>query len=245
VVDISDAICTLMYLFGGGVAPVSAVRTECYDKLAKDALGTGQRLADCFMYLRSTTDTGQTSCYDEKGNVIECNLLYPFPCYNGEGDLLDLPGCEILHLPGQDAASKPLGPPFPFEQRFLDGRDGTIYDVVTGLTWSKDSIDIDGDGKPDRLTWGEALRVCSSMGLADQGEWRLPNVRELQGLIDFGIGVPACNPVFDAVPDLYWTSTSCVGGGADWAWTVYFGVGDTTARRKSDACYVRMVRGGR
>ncbi len=73
--------------------------------------------------------------------------------------------------------------------RFTDNADGTISDNLTSLIWTKDG-DIFGVE-----TWDSALDACNNLadgagGLTDgsvAGDWRLPNIRELLSLIDYGI----------------------------------------------------------
>jgi hypothetical protein len=86
--------------------------------------------------------------------------------------------------------------------RFTDNLDGTVADHLTGLTWLKTA---DCDGTKDweyALWWAGALHDgCTSCGgdnddcgLSDRsrpGDWRLPNLKELQSLVDFGCTNPA------------------------------------------------------
>ena len=60
--------------------------------------------------------------------------------------------------------------------------DGTVYDRLTGLGWAKmDAL------SSDPLNWTAALDFIRSMNAASvhgHADWRLPNVRELESLID-------------------------------------------------------------
>ena len=72
--------------------------------------------------------------------------------------------------------------------RFTDNGNGTVTDNLTGLIWLKNA---NADGVK---TWANALSYCNSLasglaGLSDgsvAGDWRLPNVKELHSLIDYG-----------------------------------------------------------
>jgi hypothetical protein len=146
--------------------------------------------------------TGQTHCFDLNGDQFTC----------GGGT-------------GQDGESQngwTLGP-YP---RFTDRGNGTVKDNLTGLIWLKDA---DCFGLRD---WPGALEDANtvangSCGLADgsvAGDWRMPNVRELQSLIDYGQFDPALQPghPFAGVQSLgYWSSTSFQGV-PSLAWTVGF-----------------------
>ena len=77
--------------------------------------------------------------------------------------------------------------------RFTDNGDGTVKDNLTGLIWLQRA---DAHRADD---WQDAVQFCNSVsngvyGLTDgsvAGDWRLPNVRELFSLVDFGHYEPA------------------------------------------------------
>ena len=73
------------------------------------------------------------------------------------------------------------------ENEFVDNDDDTVTDVATGLTWmQRDSGHLGagelGDGT---LDWAEALSWCANLDHAGSSDWRLPNVKELQSLVDY------------------------------------------------------------
>jgi hypothetical protein len=84
------------------------------------------------------------------------------------------------------------GVPWP-SPRFTDNEDGTITDNLTGLIWLKNA------NCQGTKTWADALSFANNLadsqcGLTDGsvvGDWRLPNIRELHSLIDFGRSEPA------------------------------------------------------
>ena len=90
---------------------------------------------------------------------------------------------------------------------FVDNGDGTISDEATGLMWSAADA---GEG----LDWESALAYAQEMnGQAYLGydDWRLPDVKELQSIVDYSGVYPAVDPEFFAVTDedsYFWTSTS-------------------------------------
>lgn len=61
---------------------------------------------------------------------------------------------------------------------FEDNEDGTITDHATGLMWAQDD---DGAG----MTWQQALSYAETSELADYEDWRLPNAKELQSILDY------------------------------------------------------------
>ncbi len=80
---------------------------------------------------------------------------------------------------------------------FTDNEDGTITDNATGLMWSQD------DSKSG-LNWQEALEWVNQKNESNflgYSDWRLPNVKELQSIVDYtrspaASGTAAIDPIF-------------------------------------------------
>ena len=68
---------------------------------------------------------------------------------------------------------KPYG-----ENAFVDNGDNTITDKSTDLIWTRQD-----SGKA--MKWSEALEYCATLESAGQSDWRLPNVKELQYIVDY------------------------------------------------------------
>jgi len=127
---------------------------------------------------------------------------------------------------------------------FVDNGDGTVSDRATGLTWMKqDSGHLRaGSRKDGRLDWNDALAFAEGLKHAGHDDWRLPNAKELQSLVDYTRSPAtsrsaAIDPVFevsalraaDGSQDYpwYWSSTthaSARGGAA----AVYLAFGRAT-----------------
>lgn len=60
--------------------------------------------------------------------------------------------------------------------RFKDNNDGTITDTLSGLMWQK--------GENERMDWYSALKCCKDMRLAGHSDWRLPNLKELNSILN-------------------------------------------------------------
>ena len=93
--------------------------------------------------------------------------------------------------------------------RFTDHGDGTVTDNKTSLMWSKDA---DPCGV---MNWDDAERCCDSLILAGHSDWRLPDILELNSLIDpsqhypsLPPGHPFTNVQAATDSDGYWTSYS-------------------------------------
>lgn len=61
---------------------------------------------------------------------------------------------------------------------FKDNGDGTITDNATGLMWMQDD---NGEG----VLWEDALSYAEDFEYAGHSDWRMPDAKELQSLIDY------------------------------------------------------------
>lgn len=64
-----------------------------------------------------------------------------------------------------------------FVNDFHDNGDGTVTDRATGLMWQK--------GYGAGLNWSEALQYAENSTLAGYADWRLPDIKELQSIVDY------------------------------------------------------------
>ena len=141
---------------------------------------------------------------------------------------------------------------------YVDNGNGTVTDRRTGLTWEKKtSTNVD-----HFYGWQEALDYVASLnamnggaGFAGHNDWRLPNVKELLSIVDYGRFNPSIDPIFGPTAGnftrvRYWSSTSWAAYYPESnAWAVDFS--DAYAHYtglapfgKTSAIKVRAVRGG-
>ena len=115
-------------------------------------------------------------------------------------------GKTLSYVEGDDGDLE-MGVPWP-DPRLTDNFDGTVRDNLTGLIWTK-SADLYG-----YTILSEALAFCSSLDEGGYTDWRLPNVRELQSLVDYGQPrpmLPAGHPFTElGIGDrwYFWSSTT-------------------------------------
>jgi len=118
---------------------------------------------------------------------------------------------------------------------FIDNGDGTISDLATGLMWQKAD---DGISK----NWKESLVYAENLTLGNGADWRLPNAKELQSIVDYNrspqtTNSPAINPIFETTeildPDgnsgqypFYWTGTTHLDGVNPYSGAVYIAFGE-------------------
>ncbi len=177
--------------------------------------------------------TGQTTCYDSTfGTPIAC------PGTGQDGD-------------AQAGLSRTL----------VDNGDGTVTDGRTGLLWEKLSDDGSIHDWQNTYTWATAFTVkvatLNASAFAGYSDWRVPNVSELQSLLNYGASFPAvdgslwagCSPgctVFTCsctVASYYYSSTSNNTNPGQ-VWIIDFDDGDINNGYRDASRYVRAVRGG-
>lgn len=126
------------------------------------------------------------------------------------------------------------------ENDFQDNHDGTITDRSTGLMWTKS----DSAGGMD---WESALKYAETASVAGYTDWRLPDAKELQYIVDYTrspdtTDSPAIDPVFDvseitnesAQKDYpyFWTSTTHNEGRKPVSCAVYISFGRGMGQRR-------------
>lgn len=159
----------------------------------------------------------------------------------GGGYGLPKTGQTISYRAGDDGDLK-KGYPLTGD-RFTDNGDGTITDNATGLMWVKDGEGAGCNGG-NVINWNGAIDFCNSLNFAGHADWRLPNINELQSIVNYGTVSPSSYPTYfpGTKSDFYWSSTTYADGSA-YVWFVYFDYGYVDYLSKTDVNYVRPVRG--
>jgi len=132
------------------------------------------------------------------------------------------------------------------QNNFKDNGDGTITDTASGLTWMQlDSGDLGaGENGEGGMTWEQALEWAENLEYAGYTDWRLPDIKELQSIVDYTRSPdtsdsPAIDPLFSV------TSIINEGGEQDYP---YYWSGTTHQNWTADrpggfASYVAFGRG--
>jgi hypothetical protein len=143
----------------------------------------------------------------------------------------------------------------------MDNGDGTVTDLNTGLMWEKQSNDGSIHDKNATYSWADAFAVhiagLNTMNFAGYNDWRVPNVKELQSIVNYETAIPAVAPAFNnsctgncsvltcsctGMPTIYWTSTTYVVG-PDEVWNMSFINGQIShANKVNNFHHVRAVR---
>jgi len=109
--------------------------------------------------------------------------------------------------------------------KFINNGDNTISDDATGLVWMELDSGAFGAGPNGSgfMNWEDALAWAETLDYAGYDDWRLPNAKELQSILDYSrspdsTGTAAIDPLFDATGIVneagqadfgyYWTSTT-------------------------------------
>ena len=216
----------------GLLAEIAALEDEIAD--LQDQVATLQSKA-------LVPKTGQTACWGAFGGPpIDCDDT------GQDGDIQAgvMPPDPRFTINVNEVDDNGVGGGVP-DNGICDGDEscnGTVTDHLTGLIWLLDAncndLGLNGDGSG---LWQEALDAANGLadgvcGLDDgsiAGDWRLPNVRELQSLIDYDNSAPALptgHPFFNIPFSFvirYWSSTTHYL--LNWAWFVNLGDGITSS----------------
>lgn len=178
-------------------------------------------------------DTGQTVCYSTTtlSPTIPVAVL---PC-----------PVSPAYLAGQDGVYTPGAAQPSYTLHQVSGSFVTV-DNRTGLMWVTNPTDAGLGGTYD---WAGAIAACESETYAGYTDWRLPNARELESIVDYSkTAAPAINAsYFQGTPvDIsiyYWTSTTYAQD-TTVAWVADFADGLVYHDDKANANYARCVRAG-
>ena len=128
------------------------------------------------------------------------------------------------------------------KNNFIDNGDGTVSDYATGLMWQKADDGIARD-------WEAALAYSENLELAGYSDWRLPNAKELQSIVDYSrspqtTNSPAIDPIFSTTeikdPEgnagqypYFWTGTTHLDGVNPASGAVYVAFGEGQGKMRN------------
>jgi hypothetical protein len=102
------------------------------------------------------------------------------------------------------------------KNNFKDNGNGTITDIATGLMWMQND-------NGEALLWENAISYAEGFSFAGHSDWRLPDSKELQSIVDYSrspstTNSAAINPLFNCTPitneagvadyGFYWSNTT-------------------------------------
>ena len=121
---------------------------------------------------------------------------------------------------------------------YVANSDNTVTDEATGLMWQQSDSGLG-------MSWEEALKYAEDLVLGGYDDWRLPNAKELQSIVDYTrspqtSGSAAIDSVFDISeikdPDggvqypYFWTGTSHLDGRNPFDSAVYIAFGEAQGK---------------
>jgi hypothetical protein len=169
---------------------------------------------------------------DGSGDVRYVEFITGYITFDGRGDSHHV---RLVH--GESSVNS-----------FVNNNDGTITQTNTGLMWAKCSEGQTGSsctGTAAVMDWSQALTAANNSNLGGYNDWRLPNVKELQTLIDQSNYNPAIDTsYFPNTPSSWFWSGSPVAYYPELAWFVYFDYGGASYYYRDYYGHVRLVRGG-
>jgi hypothetical protein len=142
-------------------------------------------------------------------------------------DGIMIPGCYVRAVRGTTTL---------YDMDYTDNDDGTVTDNSTSLMWAQDD-------SVQTMDWLEALEYANESELAGYSDWRLPNSKELESLVDYektdfpAIDTDYFNTTvtdFDYVDDAYYVWTSTTQGDFKYS-ACYVSFGQAWSKKNSEA----------
>lgn len=104
-------------------------------------------------------------------------------------------------------------------------KDDVVVDAATGLNWQQAA-------PGTTYNWEAATAYCQDLSLGGRDDWRLPNAKELQSLVDYSrspskTGSAAIDPVFSVseTESYFWSSTTHLEGRSPGMFAAYVAFG--------------------
>jgi len=249
----------------------------CQGDLATCQDGEGQCLTDL-----GACQTDLTACQGQAGGGLAASGQTSSSVAGDDGALML--GAPLAYVDNGDGTISDINTALTWEKKVaLDGLGDALnlQDADNRYPWrgscslsaSECGSDVDcpvgescdaGDlqsASPNGMTIFEWVAALNAAVFAGFNDWRVPNVRELQSIVDYGISSPsvglafhelgcggACSDITDplcscTVSANYWSSSTFISSSSG-GWGVSFGTGLVNANAKTSTLFVRAVRGG-
>jgi len=213
---------------------------------------TGTMAVQTFSPTSAVVDAGYyaaTNLTQVDTNLTAANIKTNVTIFGIAGSLSTTPapvpmtGQTNSYQVGDDGNYK-KGVAWPNPRFTVQADTNCVLDNLTGLIWARNA-NLGGS-----MTWSNAIVYCEGLTYGGTNDWRLPNLRELQSLIDYGRfypALPAGHPFAGVVQsDYYWSSSTVarVPGVTGCAWGVGLADGPVNGGAEAAPYYVWPVRGG-
>ena len=200
-------------------------------------------------YLGTATKAWMITLNNGVEKIGSSNIGYILPVRIVASDTLPKTGQAVIYNPADQVyIQEKIEWPDP---RYTDNGDGTVTDSLTGLMWLKDAGCL-------KKRWSDALNIIidfnanppgySCLGYtADYNDWRMPNVKELESMINYETSDAAGwlnSAGFTNVKySSYWSSTTSQKSAAQ-AWMMNMKKSSKLLQNKKSNYYAWPVRGG-
>jgi hypothetical protein len=163
-------------------------------------------------------------------------------CYNAAG----VSACPVSGFPEQDGEHSPsFAPSYTI---FARGGGSVTVDNRTGLMWVTDPT---AAGIGGTYFWSAGVTTCYNLSYAGYSDWHLPNIRELQSIVDYTRQNPAIdvNFFYNIQSNYYRSSTTLYTTPALTSYGLYVDfsdghIGYTSKMNTGTAYYITCVRAG-
>ena len=223
---------TIRYTFDDS-EPTSSTGYEYTGPIAVSAIPSGYTAIKARSFREGMADSYvATGMY----RVVRIPCTGQAKCYNNfDETTCPAPGAFFY---GQDAQYAALGICVP-KSYTVNGTipEEIVVDNNKGLQWQKTLSGI-------TYTWDGAIAYCDDLTYSGYSDWRLPNDRELESIVDAGYPAPSIDTdTFPGTPMAGFWSSSSRGDKTNDAWCVQFSNGLVTSYIKTTVLYARCVRG--
>jgi hypothetical protein len=182
-------------------------------------------------------DTGITFCFDGAFNLNHCNIL-SYPRQDAEfGRDVENNDDKDGHAGFSFSKIDENGKTLPLEAKNW----ACVKDNVTGFLWE---VKTQSSPRYRFDETAELIKQTNDKNLCGQKNWRLPQIQELQTIVNYGENFP--NPAidFDFFPDtvnqMYWTKTPYLKNDYH-NWVVHFDDGRLFEQNKTNQAAVRLI----
>lgn len=119
-----------------------------------------------------------------------------------------------------------------------------VIDRATGLMWAANGL-ASGCDMGNTEDFADRISYANSLVFAGFNDWRVPNIKELLSIVDYGSTPPMINTTYfsNTASASYWSSTTDINLITS-AFTVDFSGGDITILGKGFTERLRCVRSG-
>ncbi|MBF0108779.1 MAG: DUF1566 domain-containing protein [Magnetococcales bacterium] len=204
------------------------------------------------IHVRVCTNSDAINCSSQQSMTVTSATSFSPPVVTltdgqiGSKGIVAKTGQTTSYAAGDDGAlQKGVAWPNP---RFTDNSNGTVTDNLTGLIWLKSANCFNPQDWTSALATAKGL-ANGQCDLADgsvAGDWRLPNINELESLVDYShhwLYQEAGYPFSGVRLSHYW-SGSTHAHYTSGAWYVHLGYGIVYHNDKANSNLVWPVRGG-